>query len=381
MKNNSTYNTLFLVLKRSLLLLLLTFFSAQTFAYENETRQFISTIEDQVREFDDEVLTNLYTYRREVEAQAYTNTLKLCEGYRRAKGWGPHPYHGKYMFTEEEAMEQWARVMFEGAKHPLSAINGIKAEYIAAQNIGFFDFYNWFGSMYSLYLVNSLGFLGAAMHCLDTMNQGDINDFAATILIVDYEMSLVSETALFWTSGKILSVIAKSTRWVWNPIGKMMSSAAARIGKPRLMIAGIVIGGIGADNFMHFMKDREEYLRIMEELLEQESKIDFTQERKARFLLLDKAYKVVAPLAEREKTLRTQNPECPQCTNLYQPFYQFVGTNFNDQLLQQMEEDLNYLKRKSSGNTENLTDSEKAYQILLIGFLSVVKEVYNQTKG
>jgi hypothetical protein len=166
-----------------------------------------------------EALDRLEVYKKDVESTAYTTTLQLCEGYRRSADMGPHPYHGRYMFSEADAMLAWAKVITHGTMNSFSAINGLKADYIQVENLGLFDFNAWFNSVHSIFLINSSGFLKGAMHCLDSIDASEINKLAAAIVIADQEATLAVELGLTFSAGRVLMVLGKvisKSRWAIN---------------------------------------------------------------------------------------------------------------------------------------------------------------------
>ena len=224
--------------KIRLIIFFLLFIFAPVFAFgfQEALGTFITQVEHEAKKvYGDETVRKLHEYKKEVEDKAYETTLKLCEGYRRVRGFGPHPYHGEYMYDLEEAAEVWVHLAYQGAKQPLSAIGGLKADFNEGGQVGPSDFGYWFGSLYTMYLLNSTGFLVGALHCLD-MDQDDffsdrkITRFAKTIVIVDYEMSLVTYVGMVWTSSQVFSLIGKGSRWVFSPVGQMISRLKARIG-------------------------------------------------------------------------------------------------------------------------------------------------------
>jgi hypothetical protein len=199
-------------------------------AFEEPLNSFVTRFEADIQEFDDEALQRLHDFRQRVEAEAYETTLRLCEGYRRVKGIidphgrqsGPSDYHGQYVYSEAEALRAWSQVLYHGAAQPITAMGGLKSHYLSGNNIGIWDLRSWFGSLYSMYLVNSFGFLGAAVHCLQTMDQQTINNFAATILIVDYQMSLATHVIAL---ERISALILRAVRWGIRPVAPYDASS------------------------------------------------------------------------------------------------------------------------------------------------------------
>ena len=223
-------------IKLIILFFLFIFTPAPALGFQEALGTFITQVEQEAKKiYGDEVVRKLHEYRKEVEEKAYETTLKLCEGYRRVRGLGPHPYHGEYMYSLEEAAEVWVHLAYQGAKQPFSAIGGLKADFIEGGQIDLSELGYWFGSLYTMYLLNSTGFLVGALHCLD-MDQDDflsnrkISRFAKTIVVVDYEMTLVTYIGMVWTSPQVFSLIGKGSRWVLSPVGQMISRLKARVG-------------------------------------------------------------------------------------------------------------------------------------------------------
>ena len=220
------------LLKLSLILAI----PSQGFSFQEALGVFVSQVESEIQErsYDDEVLQKLYAYRQQVEKGAYRATLKLCEGYRRAKSLGPHPYHGKYMYTESEALGAWAQIAYEGSIQPLSALGGLKADFLDKAGLGLGDYRTWFGSMYTMYLVNSTGFLMGALHCLD-MNHDEflsgskVGQLASAIVGVDYYSSAAGYIATFWSSGKVLALISKKAGGFFFSNKRVLSNLSSRL--------------------------------------------------------------------------------------------------------------------------------------------------------
>lgn len=338
----------------------------------NSSNPFMSQIQQTAQSYGDPVVDRLASYKRGVEKTAYETTLKLCEGYRRAKYLGPHPYHGKWMYSFNQSMNAWTKVAKEGALQPLSAIGGLKADYLSLQNIGFFDFESWFGSMYTFYLVNSLGFLSGAMHCLDTMDQSEINYFAATIVIVDYEMSLAAHTGVTIAAGQVFSMIAKATRFVWRPVGKLIGVATTRISPTPLKVMGLSLGGVIADNLMVYIGERQQSLELIQSIVSGDSQLNEDLRFRNRFVLLNRAYEIALEQSQVEKQLRASGQVINE-EEVYKPLYDFLRANLGPERIQQMDSDLEELQSRS-----HIQKNEVVYQKLLEAFLPVVKEVIAQ---
>jgi Na+-transporting NADH:ubiquinone oxidoreductase subunit NqrB len=98
--------------------------------------------------------------------------------------------------------------------------------------------------------VNSLGFLKGAMHCLNTMDQKMIHQFASTILVVDYEATLATEILLAFTGEKAFRVIFKGIKGAvaWAKFNLVPESLNLKIVTKRvkLFLAGGLIVGLGS---------------------------------------------------------------------------------------------------------------------------------------
>ena len=252
------------------------------------------------RQFSDEILQKLYDYRTEIQENAYETTMKLCPAYRMAKGMGLPEYHKKlndsYYVSHESpevknwalnmneeygeilssSLQSWLYVMYEGGVQPFSAIGGIKADFIENLNIPLFDWKHWFYSFYTLYLTDSLGFLQAAMHCLNTMSSDEINQFAVTVLFTDAVMSTAGYGLTFWAGDKIFRAIIQGIRWSSRPIGRMITRVLHKNNispstvKKYAVIAGLAgLGGVGVWAAHSIMKSQEEQ-EMFQEMMQRE---------------------------------------------------------------------------------------------------------------
>ena len=252
------------------------------------------------KKFSDDVLQKLYDYRKNIQENAYSTTMKLCPAYRIAKGIGLPEYHEKsndsyyvqhrspevrhwalnmndeYGESLSSSLQAWLYVMYEGGVQPFSAMGGIKADFIDKLNLSFFEAKSWFYSFYTLYLIDSLGFLQAAMHCLDTMDVDEIHQFASTILAVDVTMSMAGYVLTFWTGEKIFGAIIRGIQWSSRPIGRMMTRAMHRRGispkmvkKYAIVAGGVALGVLGLWAIDSIMESQEEQERIQEIIKEE----------------------------------------------------------------------------------------------------------------
>jgi len=236
----------------------------------------LAAAEQRASSFGGDGLARLTAFKAEVERGAFSQTMKLCEGYRRARGMGPSGYHGAYVYSTEESLGEWAKVAREGLIQPFSAMFGLKADYLAFNNVSLFAFHSWFRSLYSLYLINSMGFLQASMHCLNTMDQREINLFASAIVAVDLESTLVSELGLMWTGGRVLGLIIRVTSYVVRSSHYLLKLIGIRLSKTHLIIGGIVVGPILVENLMDYLRSVDQAKQAIKELL------DFSPEGRAK---------------------------------------------------------------------------------------------------
>ena len=257
----------------------------------------IQSVEEEVRrQFGDGVLQKMYDYRIEIQKNAYAETMKLCPVYRIAAGMGLPPYHKKlknsYYVQHESpevrdwalqmnrqygkdiasSLQAWLYVMYEGGVQSFSALfeTGMKGDYINITQASFFESRRWFYSLYTLYLTDSLGFLQAAMHCLGTISEEEINQFALTVLGVDAAMSTAGYTVTLWTGEQVFGLIFKGIQWASRPLTKRFVSWLHRMNispstvKKYAVAGGITaLGGLGIWTVSSLNKTQEE-----EELLQ-----------------------------------------------------------------------------------------------------------------
>lgn len=372
-----------------ILSILIFYFTSQTaMAMDQRIEKFISSVESEVKVYGDEVLNELQAYRLEVEKNAYVNTLKLCEGYRRAKGLGPHPSHGQYMFSADEAASAWGKVLKEGAAQPFSAVFGLKADFLEKGHYGYFDFKSWFQSMHTMFFINSSGFLAGAMHCLNTMDQREIGKLATAIVIVDYEASLVSHAvntgvvggatlAVFWSATKIFRVIGHSTRFLWSPTGRILKTFNARIPKvPYLskipkrasyVAAKVTLGVLVADQLIIYMNWMDQQKALVKDILDPKSELNQDEDQGVRFLKLYHGVEVFRPIYKQYKSYPAE--VCESCEDPYTPFYDYLDQNISSIEFAEMQAD-----QLSLSNQNNLSNEENSYLKMLNAFVPILAE-------
>ncbi|MDE0151127.1 MAG: hypothetical protein OXK80_01345 [Bdellovibrionales bacterium] len=246
------------------------------------------------------LLQQIYEYRLDIQENAYATTMKLCPAYRIAKGMGLPEYHrnlgeSRYINHESPEVREWARnmndeygtalsssfqewvyVMYEGAAQPFSNMAGVKADWINVTNIPMNKMDHWFYSFYIYYLVRSLGFVQAIVHCLGTTDVDEVNQFIYTVLVVDLEMSLAGYVATFWTGDKIFRLLLHGLRWSSRPIGRALVSFLHRkhippgTVKKYAAVAGVsVLGALGIW-ITNAIMDSQEMGEFSQEFIQQE---------------------------------------------------------------------------------------------------------------
>jgi hypothetical protein len=367
---------MYVFLKKIFFMFALVFLNANANAFEKSIQAFVSQQEAVTQSFGDPVLSSLYQYRKAVEKDAYQNTLQLCEGYRRARGLGPHPAHGKYMFSAEDAASAWSKVLVEGAKQPLSGMFGLKSDYLEYGQYGMRDWSSWFQSMYTMYLVNSFGFLGGAVHCLGTMDQKEIEKLALAIINVDIAATSVTTAGgllvSFFIPEILFPKIVQATGFVFRPVTKLLGYLSLRVGRViPLRIAGITVGGVVADNLMIYMQNKEHYQKELQELINPESAEAKSSARTKRFLQLTKTFEVFYKLYHEEQSLREQSGSqlCYACEDLYKPYNEYLKLHYNKELQLAMQADFDSLSKQYF-----LSQEETLYFELLKAYLPILNE-------
>ena len=411
-------------------IILFSMFSVQAdYGYLETMSSFVKQAEEETKKhFGDEVLQKLYEYRLKVQEEAYSTTLRLCAGYRMAVGYGLPDYHKKIQnsyyskhpneevrvwankINEEygemvsSSLQEWLKLVYEGGVQPFSAMFGLKSDYLAKKNAGLFEFESWFHSLYSLFLLNSLGFLQAAVHCLGTMDKSEIDRFASTVMIFDSEASLVSHFITFWTGAVVLKYIWTATRWVFRPVGKMTRIYSRRFARsideflihrtsplalytrsflqsvsqvsPRVFKYTALSGTAGAVGLYvyHLIDER---VQAQNDLMEEIRK-DMSKERNwdqvRRAILFSRAVEVFFPLYQDFRKGDFDGVDCWECLDTFQPFYHFLEENFNEETWFLIEEDYVQLKEK----VEVMDDRQKNYFLLLDNFLPLLEGFYSK---
>ena len=167
------------------------------------------------RIFGDEALQELYDYRMEIEAEAYSVTMNLCPIYHRAMLWdGSSKTPSSFTVSETSSLNTWGLIFYEGMAQPFSIIAGKKVNYLDRTHTGFFAWESWFRSLYVIFLLNSDGFKQGAKDCLGTDDSEELERMAQTIRIVDVLGTSGVYVVEFIAMEKLFSIILKSFRFV-----------------------------------------------------------------------------------------------------------------------------------------------------------------------
>ena len=379
--------------------------------YLEKTHSLIAEVEKETkRHFNDETLKKLYEYRMIVQKNAYADTMKLCSAYRQAVNMGlpayhehlSSPYYINHPNTEvrewarglthqygqmlSSSLQMWMRLGFEGGSQPFSSMFGLKADYIEKTNTGFFEMRSWFQSLYSLFLINSLGFVSGASHCLGSLDENEISRFASAIMIFDSEASLAGHAFTFWTGGMIFNYLFKAARWSLRPASKITSSFIQKIkqhtgwnikthpafSKRRLITAGglSLTGGLGFFIYEKIKQRREMENKLQSVLSSVLNPSPSAGGKSKRFTLLNTAYHIFSSI-EKENS----HPE-----NLnYHSFDQFVSQNFDENIFNLMSQDRQTLTDEA-GEQQNtvIHYRDRFYLHLLDNFLTIVEESYRR---
>ena len=268
--------------------------------------------------FNDESLQKIYEYRIKVQKSAFADTMKLCIAYRKARGLVTpqlHTIHGdfnqhkdpnirdwaqkmdqKYGVFESASLQSWMKILVEGTKQPFSAMGGLKSDFNEAQidykgySFKVRDmFERWFLSLYSVFLVESDGFLEASLHCLGDLSMNQIEEeilnFRFTILFFDTQASAQSYNLMFWTGEYIFELLFKGTLLALSPISKRVVSSVRSWNRsidellephffnyPRLkkgvLYSGVAVGttGLGYVGISYLIKKNQEKQKIQNQL-------------------------------------------------------------------------------------------------------------------
>ena len=399
------------------------------YEYLEQTSILVQKVEeDSQKHFDDEVLQQLYEYRIEIEKKSYLTTLQLCSAYHIVTKYSLEEYRQninspyvlnhpdpevqtwtQQILSQQESLfssslKPWSSVAYEGGVQPLSALFGLKADYLNQTHAHVFEIQSWFQSLYSLFLVRSPGFLKAAGDCLGTEDSSEIDQFASTILIFDSTASLplILGTggavgvaikglikAVIWTSRPLVQVVkvytrkldqaidsflieksavstsAVQTRQVLNTVKNSISKLSSRQ-KKWILYSGLILGGTGF--FYSASSEKSQRQKEMQEGLLTDLEKERNWEQVERALFLKQTIEIFELIEQETKSL---NEECWECLEEFLPFLIFLEENFNEETWNVMEQDLLELKEKTE-----LDFIESRYLANLEKFLQEFKRGY-----
>lgn len=340
------------------LVLAFSFFSSTSRAQSGDIQDKITEIDGKALAMGDEAVQRLIAFRSQVETGAKVETLKLCEGYRRARGLGPSNYHGKYVFPLSESIAAWAQVFGAGLAQPFSTVGGLKSDYLAVNRINILAFDSWFHSLYSLYLVHSMGFLDGAMHCLNTMDQREINLFAAAIIAADMEASLATEVGMFWSGDMVLGAIIKATSYVLIPARYVMRLLNLRLEKAHLIFGAAIVVPIAVDNLFMYLNKMQTAKAMVVEFMDPKSPARDEVRREGRMVLSATA-------------LQKFTAEFEAGSTEFVDFQAWTRRFISEDIRLKAHQDFVDL----SGAGKNLSATDQKYQIILEAILPILDQV------
>jgi hypothetical protein len=227
-----------------------------------------------------EAAKDLRQFRISVQKDAYSMTMKLCQGYRVATGLPMlPPGHESAGYSVAESTTAWGKILGEGALVTYSSLFGRKLVYNKIEN---WNNYELFLSMYTIFLVNSPGFFYAAQHCLNTVDQNDIFLFAYAIAMADVSANFISDagvmTGLNFAGSAIAGtsigqkLIAFSARWIANPYNRVVALLKKQIERviPVRILIGSLIVPIAIDNVADRHREASEVEKAGNQLLADE---------------------------------------------------------------------------------------------------------------
>lgn len=302
--------------------------------------------EDLAQSYGSEVVSKLHQFRAEVEKSAYLKTMQLCQGYRIATGRGLVKGHEDKMFSAEASIQAWGKIFKEGLLVPIS---GLKSEFNGVKQIPPWYMSSWFLSMYSLYLVNSMGFLSASVHCLNSTSQRDIYYFADAILTAD----MAGTTVSYAVSTGILAMITKPLRFVFRPAYYAYQLLAQKMAPymPMKVLLGSVVIPIAVDNLSlrleQMQADHDEFEKAEQKVVLEKPLSPEDQARRLRFMALNRGLNLmIAALRDNKDAQAQENMK------------QFVADELTPEKLALYGDDLSMLEKS---DTVHPTDSQKHY--------------------
>lgn len=290
---------------------------------------------------------SLADFKLSVEKAAYQTTLKLCEGYRQAQRLGPHPYHGRYMFSVSENLNAWVQVASSGAYQPISGRLGLKGIANELNTQRMTDFSYWFGSMRTLYLINSDGFLKASVHCLNSTEESKLQDFAGAVLTVDYVLSSTTYFGAVIAGKLVLQALSARISYSWA-----LQQLQKLVGRSSVLIGGITLSVVATDNLLHYIANIAEKRKLIDQLTDPTSEFNISSAQKKRFLKLFKSFELALDLDESHLN-------------------DFLNSRHSEKEIEALSTDYLWLLAQMR-QQKQLTKSEQAYLDLLIAFLPLL---------
>ena len=384
--------------------------------------------EESLKHFDEEGLQELYEYRLEVEKTAYLTTLKLCPAYHIITNYDLEEYHEninrpyflnhpnpevqkwiQQIESQQESLfssslKAWRSVAYAGGIQPLSALFGLKADYLNQTHTSLLEIQSWFQSLYSLFLVQSPGFQQAAGDCLGTEDPSEVNQFASTILIFDSTASVPLIAGTGGIAGMAVKGLIKAGVWVFRPAArtaqtytrklnqalddfliersavsisavqtrqtlntvKTFASQLSQRQKKWILYSGLALAGTGIFYTAHSNKQEEQERHQEGFSLDAEEERNWGQVERA--LLLKQAIEIFKWI---EQETNSSNAECWECLDEFLPFFIFLEENFSEETWEFMEQD--YLELKETTDLDFIT---ARYLANLENFLQKFKNGY-----
>lgn len=321
--------------KRQILSICLFLFTVSAFAGVGDLEKLTHDVETNAGQIDPRLPEELQKFRIKVEATAYQTTLKLCEGYRRALNMGPVTYHKRYMLPSSESLLSWSFILKEGFVQPIDAIFGIKADYLNSLDVKLYDGRSWYLSLYTLYFLNSPGFILGATDCFGVFDSQSINRFAVTIALIDAGGSLPVDYAV----GSLLGRILFAAKWFFRPgsvLGNILATRVARTGLIGAKVSGLVLLN---DLLLQKSEDASKYGKAI---------AVFTESHTEHTVIRDKILTLVPGVELLNKFLKDLNN-----TLLEQKLDYWIANNFSGAKKSEYRKDFEKLREKAERNNDD----------------------------
>ncbi|MGE0527633.1 MAG: hypothetical protein AB7G93_12730 [Bdellovibrionales bacterium] len=332
-------------------------------ATTDEVGRILSEVERNLLLQSDPVLHRLVKYREIVEQGAYLQTLRLCSAYRQGRGL-PTPSHpGRSQYSYQDSLAAWSEIALAGALQPIDAIFGPKADYIEVNRLKLWALQSWFQSVYTVYLIDSPGFLQAAVHCLNSLDAREINLFASTIVATDYVANVASEGAATYVLGAsvIGSVISKATSFVISSARHLLRQVRAKLIRSPFIFGSAIVVPIGVDNLFTYLNKVEEAKAVTLDFLDPSSETRKNGLLSSRILMMSLAVQKFA--AETE----SGDPRFPE-------FIAWTKAHITKHLRSQAHRDLQRIKA-TPDRSLNENGAEKKYKVVLEAILPILDQI------